>query len=160
MAQDIFIKLNGIDGESLDSKHKNEIEVLSWGWRVEQQSSAAFGSGIGAGKATAADLVFDHYMDSASPNLMKYCLTGKPIDQAVLTVRKAGGTPLEYIKYTLSEVLVTLVQPSGSNGDTGIREQVHLSFVKVKQEHVKQNAQGGNGGVVTAAYDFKASKEA
>jgi type VI secretion system secreted protein Hcp len=30
MAQDIFLKINGIDGESPDSAHKSEIEVLSW----------------------------------------------------------------------------------------------------------------------------------
>ncbi|OSJ63249.1 hemolysin-coregulated protein, partial [Salmonella enterica subsp. enterica serovar Newport str. SHSN005] len=30
MAYDIFLKIDGIDGESMDDKHKNEIEVLSW----------------------------------------------------------------------------------------------------------------------------------
>lgn len=30
MAQDIFIKINGIEGESLDAAHRGEIEVLSW----------------------------------------------------------------------------------------------------------------------------------
>jgi type VI secretion system secreted protein Hcp len=159
MAQDIFLKINGIDGESQDSSHKNEIEVLSWNWRVEQQSSMHSGSGGGAGKATAADLSFDHFIDRASPNLMKYCLTGKHVDQAVLTVRKAGGSPLEYLKITMSDVIITFVQPSGSNSDNGLREQVHLSFAKVKQEYVVQNAQGGSGGAVTAAYDFQAGKE-
>jgi type VI secretion system secreted protein Hcp len=159
VAQDIFIKINGIDGESQDSSHKGEIEVSSWGWRVEQQSSMHSGSGGGAGKATAADLSFEHLVDRASPNLVKYCLTGKHIDQVVLTVRKAGGNPLEFFKITMSDVLVTLVAPSASNTDTGIREQVNLSFAAVKQEYVVQNAQGGSGGAVTAAYSFKENKE-
>ncbi|MFC0400779.1 Hcp family type VI secretion system effector [Paraburkholderia rhizosphaerae] len=160
MAQDIFIKINGIDGESQDSAHKNEIEVRSWGWHISQQSNMHMGSGGGAGKATVDDLAFEHLVDRASPNLMKYCLTGKHVDQAVLTVRKAGGNPLEYLKITMSDVIVTQVQPSGSNGDNGIREQVRLSFAKVKQEYVVQNAQGGSGGAVTAGYDIKLNKEA
>ena len=160
MAQDIFLKINGIDGESLDATHKSEIEVLSWGWRVSQDSTMHAGSGGGAGKATVDDLSFEHLMDRASPNLMKYCLTGKHIDQAVLTVRKAGGNPLEYLKISMSDVIVTKVQPSGSNDDNGIREQVRLSFAKVKQEYIVQNAQGGSGGAVTAAYDIKGNKEA
>jgi type VI secretion system secreted protein Hcp len=160
MAQDIFIKINGIDGESQDATHKNEIEVKSWGWQVLQQSNMHMGSGGGAGKATVEDLSFEHLMDRASPNLMKYCLTGKHIDQAVLTVRKAGGNPLEYLKITMSDVIVTQVYPSGSNTDTGIAEQVRLSFAKVKQEYVVQNAQGGSGGAVTAGYDIKGNKEA
>jgi type VI secretion system secreted protein Hcp len=160
MAQDIFIKINGIDGESQDESHKSEIEVASWGWRVSQDSMMHSGSGGGAGKASIDDLSFEHLMDRASPNLMKYCLTGKHIDQAVLTVRKAGGNPLEYLKITMSDVIVTRVQPSGSNSDNGIHEEVRLSFAKVKQEYIVQNAQGGSGGAVTAAFDIKGNKEA
>src|SRR5690242_8510892 len=160
MAQDIFIKINGIDGESQDSAHKSEIEVKSWGWEISQQSNMHMGSGGGAGKATIEDLSFEHLVDRASPNLMKYCLTGKHIDQAVLTVRKAGGNPLEYLKITMSDVLVTRVHPSGSNSENGIRELVRLSFSRVKQEYVVQNAQGGSGGAVTAGYDIKLNKEA
>jgi len=160
MAQDIFIKINGIDGESQDSAHKSEIEVKSWNWEISQQSNMHMGSGGGAGKATVEDLSFVHLVDRASPNLMKYCLTGKHIDQAVLTVRKAGGNPLEYLKITMSDVIVTRVSPSGSNADNGITEGVRLSFAKVKQEYVVQNAQGGSGGAVTAGYDIKLNKEA
>ncbi|WP_321963541.1 type VI secretion system tube protein Hcp [Paraburkholderia sp. J7] len=159
MAQDIFIKINGIDGESQDSAHKNEIEVKSWSWHIAQQSNMHMGSGGGAGKATVDDLTFVHLVDRASPNLMKYCLTGKHIDLAVLTIRKAGGNPLEYLKITMSDVIVTQVAPSGSNADNGITEQVRLSFAKVKQEYVVQNAQGGSGGAVTAGYDIKLNKE-
>ncbi|KMY85414.1 putative protein ImpD [Candidatus Paraburkholderia calva] len=149
MAQDIFIKINGIDGESQDAVHKNEIEVKKWNWEISQQSTMHMGSG-GGGKATVDDLTFEHLVDRASPNLMKYCLTGKHIDQAVLTVRKAGSNPLEYLRITMGDVIVTSVQPSSSNSDTGIREVVRLSFSRVKQEYVGQNAQGGSGGAVTA----------
>ncbi|MFT4172423.1 MAG: type VI secretion system tube protein Hcp [Rhodocyclaceae bacterium] len=160
MAQDIFLKINGIDGESQDSAHKNEIEIINWGWCVRQESNMHAGSGGGAGKATVDDLAFEHYVDRASPNLMKYCLTGKHISEAVLMARKAGGNPLEYLKFTLTDVIVTLVQPSGSAQDERMREQVRLSFSKIKQEYVVQNAQGGSGGAVTAGFDIKGNKEA
>jgi type VI secretion system secreted protein Hcp len=90
---------------------------------------------------------------------MKYCLTGKHIDSAVLVARKAGGSPLEYFKITMGDVIVTLVQPSGGNQDEGMREQVRLSFSKVSQEYVVQNGQGGSGGTVTASFDIKGNKE-
>lgn len=159
MTMDFFLKINGIDGESQDASHKGEIEVTHWGWAASQNSSMHSGSGGGAGKATVEDLAFEHFVDRASPNLMKYCLTGKHIDQAVLTVRKAGGSPLEYLKITMSDVIVTHVQPSGSRSDTALNEQVRLSFSKVKQEYIVQNAQGGSGGAVTAAFDIKGNKD-
>ena len=119
------------------------------------------GSGGGAGKAQVQDLEFEHFVDRASPNLMKYCLTGKHIPEAKLTVRKAGGNPLEYLKITMTDVLVTKVAPNGSSIDeVKVREKISLSFAKVKQEYTVQNQQGGSGGAVTAGYDIKANKEA
>jgi type VI secretion system secreted protein Hcp len=161
MAQDIFIKINGIDGESQDSKHTNEIEILNWNWKIEQESTMHTGSGGGAGKAKVYDLEFEHFVDKSSPNLMKYCLTGKHIPEAVLTVRKAGGSPLEYFKLTMTDVIVTVVAPNGSSVDeVKVREKIKLSFSKVKQEYTIQNSQGGTAGAVTAGYDIKGNKEA
>ncbi len=159
MAQDLFLKINGIDGESMDAMHKNEIEILSWRWRVTQESNMHAGSGGGAGKATVGDLSFQHAVDRASPNLLKYCLTGKHISEAILTVRKAGGNPLEYMKITMTDVIVTKVEPMGNSSSERIYEDVCLAFSKVSQEYVIQNQQGGSGGTVTATFDIKANKE-
>jgi len=160
MSQDIFLKIAGIEGESLDAAHKNEIEVLSFHWRALQESTMHAGSGGGAGKATVEDLEFEHYVDRASPNLMKYCLTGKHVAEAKLTVRKAGGNPLEYLKFTFTDVIITYVEPFGANADElRVKERVRLSFSKIKQEYAVQNAQGGSGGAVTAGYDIKGNKE-
>ena len=52
MASDIFAKIGDIKGESLDDKHKDEIEVLSWSWGVTNAGPRCDGSGGGAGKAT------------------------------------------------------------------------------------------------------------
>jgi type VI secretion system secreted protein Hcp len=116
------------------------------------------GSGGGAGKATVHDLVFEHYVDRASPNLIQYCLTGKHVSEAKLTVRKAGGDPLEYLKITMTDVIISQVTPSGNATEERIRETVGLSFSKLVHEYVVQNAQGGSGGTVTANYDIKANK--
>ncbi|WP_122024090.1 Hcp family type VI secretion system effector [Salmonella enterica] len=109
---------------------------------------------------SVTNLDFDHYIDRASPNLFKYCASGKHIPQAILVMRKAGGNPLEYLKYTFTDLIVAVVSPSGSHdGEIASRETVELSFSTVKQEYVVQNQQGGSGGTITAGYDFKANKE-
>ncbi|MGS0742984.1 Hcp family type VI secretion system effector [Glaciimonas sp. GG7] len=156
MAQDMFLNIRGIDGESDDQTHKAEIELLSWSWSISQQSNMHAGSGGGAGKATVDDLEFEHFIDRASPNLIQYCLSGKHIDEAVLVVRKAGGNPLEYLKLTMNNVLVTGVSPYGSSIDEARpKEKVRLSFSRLKHEYVVQNAEGGSGGAITATFDIK-----
>ena len=45
-AVDYFLKIDGLDGESRDSKHKGEIEISSFSWGMSQQGSGAAGSGV------------------------------------------------------------------------------------------------------------------
>jgi type VI secretion system secreted protein Hcp len=154
MAADIFIKIDGISGESQDEIHRGEIDIVSWHWKMSQQSSMLSGSGGGAGKATINDLDFVHQIDRASPNLMRYCLTGRRIPKVVLSTRKAGGTmPLDFLKVTMENVVITAVEPTISHDH--YFERVSLSFARVKQEYVVQSAIGSSNGTVTAAFDIK-----
>ncbi len=82
---------------------------------------------------------------------MSYCLTGKHIPKAVLTMRKAGGVPFDFLRITLSDVIVTGEEISASY------EQVRLSFAEVMQEYTVQNAQGVSKGVVTGTFNIKAN---
>lgn len=158
MAHDMFLKLTDIQGESKDATHPDEIEVLNWSWSIHQESTMHTGSGGGTGKATVRDLVFEHYVDRSSPVLMMNCLKGKHISNALLTIRKVGGggTPLTYMTISMTDVVVTLVQPqSPTNDDIKVRERVSLSFAKVVTEYTVQNQKGGSAGTVSAGFDIQ-----
>ena len=114
MAADIFAKIGDIKGESLDSKHKDEVEVLSWSWGVQQSGTMAHGGGGGEGKASFNDFNFTHHVDKASAVLMKACATGEHIKEATITVRKAGKGQQEFLIIKMNDVLITSVNPSGS----------------------------------------------
>ncbi|MBK4726002.1 Hcp family type VI secretion system effector [Pantoea agglomerans] len=158
MSQDMFIKIDGIDGESPDAIHKNEIQVLKWRWDVSQHSNMHSGSGGGSGKATVNDFCFEHYTDKASPNLLNYCLTGKHIKNIQFVIRKAGGNPLEYLLIKFTDVIITLVDMAGSVEDESRpRETVKFSFSKMTQDYIMQNAEGQKSGVISATYDVKAN---
>ncbi len=159
MAQDMFLKIEGIEGESLDAAHKNEIEVLEWSWESSQHSNMHSGSGGGAGKATVDDFCFVHYVDKASPNLLNYCLSGKHIKNICFVVRKAGGDPLEYLTINFSDVIITRVLLTGSaSDDVRPAEKVKFSFTKFTQDYVTQNAEGNKSGIISASYDIKANQ--
>jgi type VI secretion system secreted protein Hcp len=159
MAEDIFMKLDGIRGEAQDATHAQEIAVLNWEWAVSQPSSMHVGQGGGAGKAQIKDLVFEHYVDRASPNLMMYSLTGKHIPSATLTVRKAGDAPLEYLTIKMHDVIVTRVAPHAQLSMRAPREEVALSFARVEQEYVIQSSSGGRAGAVRMAFDIQKNIE-
>jgi len=153
MAQDIFIKIQGIEGESQDATHLNEIDVIDWTWKVAQQPPVVSGSHSSAAKASVSDLEFTHQTDRASPSLAQYCFTGKHIPEATLTMRKSGGFPHEFMRITLSDVIVSCVEPFADMN--GCIEAVRLSFTRMKKEYLLQNTMGGNAGTVTALIDIK-----
>jgi type VI secretion system secreted protein Hcp len=157
MAADIFAKLGDIKGESIDDKHKDEIEILSVSWGVSNSGSMAFGGGGGEGKATFHDLTFVHRYDKASPILMQSCANGTHLKEGVITFRKAGKGQQEYLVFKLNEIIVTAVQPSVSNNEP--MENVSLSFAKVAVEYKPQKPDGSLDAGIHFKYDMKAQKE-
>lgn len=116
MAVDAFLKLDGIPGESQDDKHKGEIDIMSFSWGASNVSSTSSGSGGGAGKVSVQDFSFSKSTDVSSPQLFLHCANGQHINSAVLTVRKQGQ---DYVKWTLTNVLVSSYQTGGDLTDTG-----------------------------------------
>ncbi len=153
--QDFFIKLDGIPGESKDSKHSGQVDVLSWGYAVSQSSSSHIGGGGGVGKANFSELVFTHYVDKSTPNLMQYCASGKHVPSVELSCCKVGGGQQEYMKVTLTDVLITHVRPMGATNSPRVIEEVGLSYAKIKAEVKEQNADGSMGASVTGTWDVK-----
>jgi type VI secretion system secreted protein Hcp len=157
MAADIFLKLGDFKGESQDTKHKDEIELLSWSWGVSQTGSMQYGSGGGTGKATFNDFSITHYVDKASPVLMKACATGEHIKEATITARKAGKGQQEFLIFKFADIVITGVHPSGSGGD-GPTESVTLQATKYDVEYKPQKPDGSLDAGVKFGYDVKASK--
>jgi len=157
MAADIFAKIGDIKGESLDSKHKDEVEVLSWSWGVAQSGSITGGGG--QGKASFNDFHFTHPIDKSSPVLMKACATGSHIKDATITVRKAGKGQQEYLIIKMTDIIITGVSPSGSGDSAATAESVALQFAKVELEYKPQKADGSLDAGVFFKYDIKSQKE-
>jgi type VI secretion system secreted protein Hcp len=153
---DYFLKIDGIQGESLDKTHKNEIEIESWSWGEAQAGTASRGSGMGAGKVQMQDFHFTMKVCKASPKLMLACATGEHIKSAVLTCRKAGKEQQEYLKWTFSDLLVSSFKTGGS-GTTDVLplDEISLNFSKVECEYKEQKPDGTLGGTVKAWYDLK-----
>src|SRR5262245_42782543 len=107
MKCDYFLKIDGVEGESHDAKHKGEIDIESWSWGENQTGTHAAGGGGGAGKVNMHDFHFLMKMNKASPKLFLACACGEHFKNAVLTCRKAGGRQEEFLKITMTDLLVS-----------------------------------------------------
>lgn len=155
---DYFLKLDGIDGESPDSKHKGDIEISSFSWGASQSGSHGSGGGGGAGKVSVQDFHFVMGLNKASPKLFLACATGEHIKKAVLVCRKAGTEQREYLKVTMSDLLVSSYQTGGSaGGGPAPTDQISLNFAKIEFEYKEQKPDGSLGGAIKSGYDIKAN---
>jgi type VI secretion system secreted protein Hcp len=160
MAVDMFLKLDGIKGESKDDKHKDEIHIESFSWGVSQTGTMSAGGGGGAGKVNVHDISVTKYVDKSTPELMLACCNGKHIATGLLSVRKAGETPLEYLKIKLTDILISSVQPAGAGGHDSLSESLSLNFAKFEVAYQPQGPDGkAEGGPILMGWDIKANKK-
>lgn len=161
MAVDMFLKIGDIKGESTDKAHKETIDVLAWSWGMSQSGTTHMGGGGGSGKVSVQDLSVTKYVDASSNALMLACCNGTHYDEAKLTVRKAGGEPLEYIKLTMKEVIVSSVSTGGSGGEDRLTENIVLNFAEFKFEYQEQDEKGKpKGGAKEAAWNIAENAKA
>ena len=156
---DMFLKVEGIDGESRDEAHKSEIDIFSYDFGVLNSGSVRNGDGSGGlGKAALRDLKITKKVDNASPGLFAACCTNRHFSKVILTVRKAGENPLEYLVVTLYDAFVSDFSSSGdSGGDIGV-ETVAFSFSKVEKKYTPQTEKGAKGAVNTKTFDIKLNR--
>ena len=140
MAIDLFLKIEGITGESRDARHKGEIDLLSFSWG-EQESGHPTGGGGGGGKVSFQDLQFTSSVNKASPHLFLACASGRHFPKATLTARRAVGGQ-DFLKLTFQDVLVSSFHDGGAASSDAPVDQVSLNFGKVTFEYVAQRPDG------------------
>ncbi len=156
MAQtDYFMKIEGIPGESKDATHEGEIDILSWAFGGAQAGSFGGAGGGGSGKVNFQDLSFTKKLDKATPKLLLKMADGSHIPEAVLVCRKAGTEPLEYLKFTFNDLLVSSYSTGGSGGDVFPHENWSINFSKYKIEYVEQKQDGSGESPVDTSWNIK-----
>jgi type VI secretion system secreted protein Hcp len=159
MALDMFLKVDGIRGESVDAQHKDEIDILAWSWGASQSGNTQSGGGGGAGTSHVQDISVTKYVDKSSPLLLGKICTGEHIREINLTVRKSGAIPLEFYRVKLSDCLVSSVSTGGSGGGERMTENVSINFAKFNLVYTSQRPDGTSAGEISFGYDIKAQRQ-
>jgi type VI secretion system secreted protein Hcp len=157
MAVDMFLKLDGIKGESGDHKHKDEIHIESFSFGMSQLGGHSTGGGGGTGKVSVQDVHVTKFTDKSSAALALHCATGKHIPSGLITVRKAGDKPLEYLKIKLTDILVSGISWSGHGSGEKVAENVSLNMSKIQIEYQEQKADGSGAPAGEMGFDIKAN---
>jgi len=146
---DYFLKIDGIAGESQDSRHKGEIEVESFSW----------GETTGASRVNIQDFHIVKQIDKASPLLMLAAASGQHFKSAVLTAQRPGQQPQELLTFNLADLMVSSYQVAGSAEQPLPVDQVSFSFGRIEITYRPQRSDGTLDAPVTAGWDVKANRK-
>lgn len=135
-AVDMFIKFDGVDGESADDKHKNWIDVLAWSWGMSTDSR---------GRACVQDISLTKWIDSASAPLSQALPSNQSFANARLVVRKAGSDPLVFLTYDMTNVKLSSLSTGGSGGEDRLTENISFNFEELLGTYIMQNDDGSGG---------------
>lgn len=160
MAVDIFLKLDGIKGESQDDAHKDEIDILNWGLGMSNAGTSHQGGGGGGGKVDVQDINIIKYVDQSSNELIKSCTAGTHIKDGLMVVRKSGGdAPISYFQLYMEHVMVTSYNTGGSkDGLDRIEENLTLNFRSFAIQYTVQDKAGKAAGDTKAGWNLAENK--
>lgn len=161
MAVDMFLKIDGIDGESTDDAHQKWIEVLSFSHGVSQPVSGASATGgRTGGRADFQNLSVMKTIDNATPDLNIKCAKGEHIKQVELELCLATGEKHTFMKYTLSDCIVASVRPGGASAsESKPLEEVSFAYGKIKWEYTPIDNQGKPGSATDRTWNLETNKQ-
>lgn len=161
MANDAYLKIEGITGESTDDKHKDWIEVSNVLYAIHQPRAGSFSTagGLTSGRAELFPLSFRKLADIASPVLLQTCAAGKTIPKAVFEFMRADGDgkPVPYFKIDLENLMLSDITPDSGDGGI-IVERVHIAYARIKWNYLRQSIRGGTQGNTSGGWDCSANK--
>lgn len=140
MADDVFLKIAGLPGESVDSKHKDAIDVLSFSQSVEGRQCPL----IRVAKR----------VDKASPGLAEAASSQRAFASATLSVVRGADSKAGQEYYTMTMSSVQVLGSSQSVSEQGLPyEEAVISPRSVTISYRPQKADGSLGDVVTSKID-------
>jgi type VI secretion system secreted protein Hcp len=161
MAIDVYLQLEGIKGESVDSEHAGWIEVDSANWGVTQPKSATASTGGGhtAERCEHRTISLSKLADLASPLLMQTCSSGRTLPRAKLEFMRADGdgNRVKYYEVELGNVLIASMQQLVSGGSI-LHDSIGLRFSRVKWKYTQQKITGGSGGNTAGGWDLSTNR--
>lgn len=156
---DMFLKLAGVDGESQDTEHKNEIQIQGFKMNVRSPRDAT--TGKQTGKIRCTDMTVFAGIEKSTAKLFQMITTNQNIPKAELACRKAGKNPFEFFKITLEDCYLSRVEIGTGGGEGGNVVppcEFDIEFGKIKIESREQTATGPTTGPVVAAFDLRTNK--
>ncbi len=153
---DMFIKFDGVDGESQQKGLDNWIELASFSMSSATSGSTKVGGGSGVGKPSIHGVNFSTVSGKHTPAIAKKYFEGKHFNTVdVKFIKQTGSDSAEtYYHLKMEMVFVTSMQNGKGEGSLG-SESMSLTAESYEQEYWAQGKDGKLTSVGKTKYNEK-----
>jgi type VI secretion system secreted protein Hcp len=158
----IYLRLEGVPGESIDKGHEGWIELDTFTWSVENKTSFVIGQGGQATQGQVGRITVDKLCDKASVKLFRNCTTGKHIDSGEISCLKLDGEHrIEYLHVNLKDIMVAKLDWEGRGEEAVLKEKLELEFAEFNKQYYVQKDTGSEApeGPIEFGYNRQTSQE-
>jgi type VI secretion system secreted protein Hcp len=157
MANAIFLKIDGAPGTCTEKSHEKWIEIESYSFGANQQSTAGHGLGAGAGRVSFQDFHFTAKAGKESPVVFGFVCSGQTCGKVELHEQKAGGKAhINFVEILLEDCFISSFQMSDSAHASEPSASYSLNFSKATFKYQGQKNDGSkDGGPVESTWDAK-----
>jgi type VI secretion system secreted protein Hcp len=160
-----FLKLGDIKGESTDSKHKDQIEILSFtqSWTNDVELGSSSG-GAGVGKVQCGAVTMMKNIDKSSPMLLKNIALGTHQESAVIAFQSTTDSmgraaTSDYYTITMGTVFITELSQTDEKDPNRVFEKLVLKARTFEFKYQPQNVKGAPvGDPITFKWDCAENK--
>lgn len=143
----IYLKLDGVDGESAKAGHEKWIEVLSFNWGAMSPTSVAQGGGLAAGTVQLQEFSAVCASGKASLLLLHFLTTGKHFKEITIDFTKATGDKKEGTWWQIKSKSGFITSYNNSAQGGGFEEvptdSITMALGEYTQEIWEQKTEGG-----------------
>ncbi len=139
-AFDAFLKIDGIDGEATDERHRDQIEVFSWSWGLVNREAI----GGGGGKVNVSEITITKEVDKSSPKLFLSTAIGEPAGDVVLRMAESRDSDEKTVYYQLElkDVYVTSIDSGVRTREEELTENITLNFSEITFSFANRDESG------------------
>jgi type VI secretion system secreted protein Hcp len=161
-ALNAFMQISNAKGESKqgltsagNGDYKDWIEIQSWEWEVEAETSWTKGGGASVGKPSPGKMSWEHYWDRSSATLLLYICTGASFEDIRLEMCKTtgAGKPQPFFTVHMKEAFITKVNQSATD-EGNVAQKVEMVFKDITIDYYQQGLIDKNPGALKQATKF------
>lgn len=161
---EMYLRLDGIPGDSAKERYAGWIEVRSYKHTMENASAfpGGGGGGGGAGRSTVGAFYFTKKVDKSTPLLSLSLLTGSRIRNAALDIVQSSGEGQDqvYVRFIFEDIIISSIESEGPADEWPGVETVGIKAARIRWESFTYDPVTGKPtGSVAKMWDVAGNRE-